>query len=152
MSQNGQVTAEVCESCQPILIAMQNRNIGLEETIRRQASALGAARRLQDPETRAREHARWQEVAEEFEHWRVVCKHPRSRFSAKRFQQALPYFDAHGRELCHRAIDGAAFDPFETKRKNGSTKRHDDWSLIFRDDEKFEEMANRAPISVKDGM
>jgi hypothetical protein len=43
------------------------------------------------------------------------------------------------------AIDGAAFDPYTTKRKNGSTKRHDDFTLIFRNADKMEEFANRAP-------
>ena len=61
------------------------------------------------------------------------------------FQVALPYVDAHGVELCRRAVEGAAYDPFVTKRKNGSTKRHDDWGLIFRDDQKFEEFCNKAP-------
>lgn len=133
----------------PTLIALQNRNVGLEETIRRQASALGAARRQLDPEARAREHERWTVVEELFIYWRIHCRHPKSRFSAKRFHQALPYIEAHGEDLCRRAIDGAAFDPFTTRRKNGSVKRHDDWALIFRDDAKFEEMCNRAPLGTR---
>jgi hypothetical protein len=32
-----------------------------------------------------------------------------------------------------------------TKRKNGSTKRHDGWELIHRDAGKWEEFCNRSP-------
>ena len=142
-SQNGH--GEICDSCMPVLVAMQNTNQGLEQTLRMQAAKLGRYERERDPETKAKEHARWQEVADLFELWRVHCKHPRSRFSAKRFQVALPYVDAHGVELCRRAVEGAAYDPFVTKRKNGSPKRHDGWELIFRDDQHFEEFCNKAP-------
>lgn len=44
------------------------------------------------------------------------------------------------------AIDGAAFDPFTTKRKNGTTHRHDDLSLICRDGKTFEGFIARAPV------
>lgn len=144
---NGNATAagEVCESCLPTLLALQDRNVGLEQTIRLQAAKLGRYERERDPEVKARAHDGWRTIAELFDYWRRHCKHPGSRFSAKRFHVALPYVEAHGIDLCRRAIDGAAFDPFTTRRKNGSTKRHDGWELIFRDDAKFEEFANRAP-------
>jgi hypothetical protein len=125
---------------------LQDELVGALETIRRQSAALGAARRAADPEKRAREHERWEVVSGLFDYWRRTCKHPSSRFSAKRFHQALPYVEAHGVEMCKRAIDGAAFDPYTTPRKNGTSKRFDDWSLVFRDDDKFEDFANRAPF------
>ena len=142
-SQNGH--GEICEHCQPILVAQQETNIGLEQTLRMQAAKLGRYERERDPEARAREHARWTEISALFEKWRVHCRHPKSRFSAKRFQVALPFFEGYGVELCERAVMGASFDPYETRRKNGSVKRHDGWELIFQSEAKFEEMANRAP-------
>jgi ribosomal protein S15P/S13E len=45
-----------------------------------------------------------------------------------------------------RAIDGAWFDAFETKRKNGTVKRHDDITLICRSGAKFEEFMARSPF------
>lgn len=44
------------------------------------------------------------------------------------------------------AIDGAAFDPFITKRKNGSVQRHDDLELICRSSKHFEEFIAKAPV------
>lgn len=133
----------------PHCLHLQDELVGALETIRRQSAALGKARREADPERRAREHERWQTVNDLFDYWRRTCKHPGSRFSAKRFHQALPYVEAHGIEMCKRAIDGAAFDPYTTPRKNGTSKRFDDWSLVFRDDDKFEDFANRAPFKTE---
>lgn len=43
------------------------------------------------------------------------------------------------------AIDGAFFDCFVTKRKNGSVQRHDDLELIARSSKHFEEFIAKAP-------
>jgi hypothetical protein len=45
-----------------------------------------------------------------------------------------------------RAIDGAWFDCFESKRRNGSTVRYDDLTLICRSAAKFEEFIQKAPM------
>lgn len=45
------------------------------------------------------------------------------------------------------AIDGAAFDCFVTKRKNGSVQLHDDLELICRSSKHFEEFVAKAPPS-----
>lgn len=147
----------MCELCvsdeterlHELLQKAQDEIAGHLETIRRQSAALGQARRQADPEKRAREHERWSVVSDLFDYWRRTCKHPNSRFSAKRFHQALPYVEAHGVEMCKRAIDGAAYDPWITARKNGTRKRHDDWSRIFKDDDIFEDHANRAPFKAQ---
>lgn len=44
-----------------------------------------------------------------------------------------------------RAIDGAAFDPFRTKRKNGTWQTHDDLELICRSSKHFDEFIAKAP-------
>jgi hypothetical protein len=43
------------------------------------------------------------------------------------------------------AIDGAWFDPFITRRKNGTEQRHDDLALICRDAKTFDGFVARAP-------
>jgi hypothetical protein len=90
--------------------------------------------------------------------WRVLCNHPRSSFGAAEFDLIRPFLQdkQYGRDLderllmCLRAVAGASFDAFTTRRKNGSVKRHDGLDLIFRNRSKFEEMVNRAPRDWKD--
>lgn len=112
----------------------------------------------------ALQHPLWPEGLKLFDFWRVECKHPRSQFTQERFWLALPYLgpapealkkaakelgidepDSYGPTICRMAIRGAAFDCYQTKRRNGTTKRHDGWDLIFRDADKVEEFACRAP-------
>jgi hypothetical protein len=101
----------------------------------------------------ARAHECWPIGERVFREWRRACKHPRSVWTADRFWTAAPFLSdpRYGdtpitRELlAMRAIAGAAYDCYATKRRNGSVKRHDDWDLIFRSAGKFEEFACRAP-------
>ena len=80
------------------------------------------------------------------DYWRERCNHPRTKYDIEDFKLWLPLYEKHGLDLCLRAIDGAAFDPFISTRKNGSTKRHDDWELIHRKGgAKFREFCNKAP-------
>lgn len=46
-----------------------------------------------------------------------------------------------------RAIDGAWHEAFEKKRKNGTVKRYDDVTLVFRDATRFEEFMARSPFA-----
>lgn len=116
---------------------------GLQRDIRGWAARYADLKR--DRGAEAREHPLWPKTLEVFKYWQDVCKHPRSGFSLDRFEMMMPFVDKHGVDLCKRAIDGAAFDPFVTRRKNGSPKRHDGIDLIFRNADKFEEFCNRAP-------
>lgn len=47
--------------------------------------------------------------------------------------------------LCARAIAGAGFDAFKTTRKNGTVKVFNDWDLIHRSADKWEEFCCKAP-------
>lgn len=80
-----------------------------------------------------------------FDYWRERCNHPRTKFTPEHFKEALPYLRDYGEDMCRRAVDGAAYDPYTTIRKNGSVQRHDGWWLIFQNPDKFTSFANRAP-------
>jgi len=116
---------------------------GLERDIR--GWTLRNAELKRDRDYDARHHELWPVAEQLFDVWRRVCHHERSRFTVDRFEEARPLVAKYGVVTCERAIAGAAFDPHTTTRRNGSTKRYDDWDLIFRNAGKVEEFANRAP-------
>lgn len=100
-----------------------------------------------DRTRQAYDHEMWDDAVWLFSRWQKLCNHPKSVFTADRFWQVAPFLTnpAYGLEMCERAVAGAWFDPNKRPRANGSTKRYDDWGLIFRDADHVEEFANRAP-------
>jgi hypothetical protein len=81
-----------------------------------------------------------------FEFWKERCNHPRTKFKAEHFKACEPYLRDYGEEMCRRAIEGVAYDPYRTQRKNGTWKRHDGWgNIIFKNTESFTEHCNKAP-------
>jgi hypothetical protein len=86
-----------------------------------------------------------------FDFWKERCNHPKTQFQAEHFKACLPYLRDYGEEMCRRAIEGVAYDPYVTTRKNGSPKRHDGWSnIVFKNTESFTEHANKAPYHLPD--
>ncbi len=79
------------------------------------------------------------------DYWRERCRHPRTNYAIEDFKLWLPLYEEHGLDICLRAIDGAAYEPFISTRKNGSKHRHDEWELIHRNGHKFREFVNKAP-------
>lgn len=136
-------TGEALDEC-PGCRARDDVVKGLERDIRGWASRYAELKR--DKEAEAKRDPLWPDALRLFKLWRRLCVHPRAGWDADRFEQVRPYLKKHGLGVCERAIVGAAFDAFETVRKNGSKKRHDGWELIFRNADKFEEFANRAPL------
>lgn len=116
---------------------------GLQRDIRGWAARYADIKR--DREADAQHSRLWPAAVELFEYWQSACNHPRAGWCADRFFLVEPFLKRHGIAICKRAVDGAAFDPFVTTRRNGSKKRHDGFELIFRSPEKFEEFCNRAP-------
>ena len=101
-----------------------------------------------DKEADAKKDPLWPEAGELFNFWKRMTGHKKSEWSLDRFELVEPFLKKDGQLLCRIAVVGAAYDPFITRRKNGSLNRHDGFDLIFRNREKFEEMANRAPVGI----
>lgn len=118
---------------------------GLQRDIRGWSARYEELKR--DKAVQARNHPLYSDVETVFKEWKRKCRHPRSPFTAERFWLAVPYFEnpKYGMRVAMKAIDGAAYDPFEPTRKNGTKKRLDEWSRIFKDADTFEEFVNKAP-------
>ena len=142
---------EICSDCQPLLTRLADENAGLQETIRRQAAALGKARR-EDPDKKLREHAEWDRARRLFRVWQRATGHVRSKWTTQRFKQCLPYLSEYEDETILRAIEGIAYDPFSTTRANGTKQRHDRWDLLFKTSDSLEEFANRAPVEWRNNL
>lgn len=139
----------MCENCLPLLTALKDENHGLQETIRRQAGALGKARR-EDPDKKLREHESWDRAHRLFKVWQRATGHTRSKWTIQRFKQCLPFLEAYEDEIIVRAISGLAFDPMTRPMKNGlGEERFDGWETLFKSDGSIERHANRAPVDWK---
>jgi hypothetical protein len=146
-SETGEVVEPTCEGCQ----RRDDEITGLERDIRGWTVRFAALKR--DKLAEAKGSPEWPVAVRLFAYWQEQTRHPRAVWSLDRFELIAPFLKnkSYGevledREaLCRRAIDGYAFDCFTTKRANGSTRRHDDWSLIFRDAGHMEEGVKKAP-------
>lgn len=137
--------------------ALEDQIAGLQRDIRGWASRHADLKRDKDAE--AEESPCWPAAVRIFDHWRRACKHPRAVFTLDRFELVRPWLEKLGDKkadaetrlkeaevMCILAVDGIAHDPYITRRKNGTEKRHDGWHLIFEKAEKFEERCNAAPL------
>lgn len=143
--ETGEVTEEACRHCK----VKEDEIGGLQRDIRGWTKRYADLKRDKDQE--ARNHNLFPLAERCFRYWKRACDHPRSKFTPERFWAVIPFLSApeHGLEFVLRAIAGASFDPFETQRKNGTTKQHHGFDLIFRSAEKAEEFAERAPVTWK---
>lgn len=134
---------------------------GLQRDVRGWAARYAVLKR--DKDAAAKESPVWPTALRVFDYWRQQCKHPRSEFSLDRFEMIRPHLErlsaakkgrldsaedrlAHAEAVCKLAVDGIAFDPFISDRKNGKKKRNDGWHLIFETADRFENRCNAAPI------
>lgn len=95
-------------------------------------------------------YERRDEVESIHREWATVCGHGNSRLTDDRFDAVRRLLEvtkpkAYPREAFSAAFAGAAFDPFITRRKNGTEHRHTDLELICRDGAHFESFIKRAP-------
>ena len=145
------LTVDDLEHLQAALQHASDEVAGHLETIRRQSAALGKARR-EDPDKKLREHADWDRGHRLFRVWQRATGHTRSKWTTDRFKAILPYLRVYEDELIGRAIEGIAYDPYETPRRNGTRQKHDGWDLLLKSADKLEEFANRAPLNWKDNL
>ena len=92
---------------------------------------------------------RQDELKSIFDEWREVCGHKRARLSPDRFDAIRGLLEVtrpepYPREAFTAAIAGAAYDPFITRRRNGTQERHDDIALICKSGKHFEGFIRRA--------
>lgn len=134
-----------CQECNRLrsLVAGLEQDItNIESDLRGKRAQIKALKA--DREREAREHPRRQEVEELFAYWCEKCNHPRSTLDAERTFRLAWGLEHYGLPMCKLAIDGAAFDPWTRRRKNGTLKRFDEVGMVFKDAPKFEDFVCRA--------
>jgi hypothetical protein len=146
-AQTGEVAEDV--DVQALIWEIEQLKADLENAERDLRSKRALIKRLQtDAEKERRAYAGREAVERLFDYWREACRHPNSKLTADRFDSVRAALErGYTEEQIRRAIDGAAFDPFITRRRNGTAKRHDDIELICRDGKRLEEFACKAPAS-----
>jgi hypothetical protein len=124
----------------------------LEDEIRGLTRALKREIRLheelkRDKDAEARAHQLWPKAMAIFAAWKIATGHSRSDWTPDRFWQIEPWLRnrKYGVEVCVRAVSGIAFDPFVSRRRNGTVERHDSWELCFRDTCHVEKYASKCP-------
>jgi hypothetical protein len=140
-------TGELTETC-PNCAENERVLAELERKYRGALSQIGNLRadRAKDAEA----HKLFPKAKRLFDLWCRVCDHPKSEWLPDRFWLIEPYLSKFGEVRCCRAILGAAFDPYTTRRKNGTMKPHNGWDLIFRSPDKMDEFEARAPARFTD--
>lgn len=136
---------EVISTLERFTQPLEDQINGLQRDIRGWASRYEELKR--DKVTAMKQHPRYREAEECFGEWKKRCKHKRSQFTVDRFELVLPFLenDKYGMRTIVKAIEGAAYDPFEVTRRNGTIKRFDEWERIFAGAGSVEDFANRAP-------
>jgi hypothetical protein len=140
---------------------LEDEIAGLQRDVRGWAARHAELKRDKDAE--AEESPVWPAALRVFKYWRTACKHPRSEFTLDRFEMIRPHLEklaapgkdrstdaaerlAHAEAVCKLAVDGIAFDPYISVRKNGTKKRNDGWHLCFGTRDQFENRCNAAPL------
>jgi hypothetical protein len=137
-------TGEMLEE-HPLCKVLEDQIAGLQRDVRGWAARYAELKR--DKSQAAKQHPLYPDAEIAFKHWQAACNHKRSQFTADRFWLVQPFLDnpKYGLKIVMQAIEGAAFDAYEVRRKNGSTKRFDEWERIFANTGSIEDYANRAP-------
>lgn len=129
----------------PLCKVLEDQIAGLQRDVRGWASRYAELKR--DKAKLARQHEKFPDAETAFKHWQSACNHKRSQLTADRFWLVLPFLEnpKYGLKVVMQAIEGAAFDCWQVTRKNGTTKKFDEWERIFDSTGSIEDYANRAP-------
>lgn len=141
----GEVAADVDVQALVYEVEQLRSDLELAEKDLRAKRAL--IRKLQtDAEKERRSYLARDVVERIFDYWREACRHPNSKLTSDRFDAVRWALDAgYSEEQIRMAVDGAAFDPFITRQRNGRDKRHDDLALICSNGKRVESYACKAP-------
>jgi hypothetical protein len=144
-SQTGEIADDV--DVQALVYEVEQLKADLENAERDLRAKRALIKKLQtDAEKERQAYAGRETVTRIFDYWSETCRHPNSKLTPDRFDSIRGALERGYTEAqIKRAIDGAAFDPFITRRRNGTEKRHDDIELICRDGKRLEEFACKAP-------
>ena len=137
--ETGEVQDHLCPNC----AGKEHELSELTKKMRGLARELGELRR--DKRAEAENSELWPRALKHFNYWRLKANRPRVQWTPERFMLCESFLKRFDDAMIQRAIDGHCYDPFTTKRKNGTTKIFNDWDLLFRDDPHFEEAANKSP-------
>lgn len=105
-------------------------------------SRLEGRKRRQDEESKL-----WAEAEQIFTWWALATGHEASQFSHERFKQIAPRLreKRFGSIGVLKGIAGAAAEPGERPRDNGTTELFNDIELVCRADYKLENFQERVP-------
>jgi len=106
-----------------------------------------------DEDAKREDHERREDIERVWRYWQKRCNHPRAQLDNPTFFAIAALMKLGGKRTPEfkwpddykAAIDGAAYDAFEVRRRNGTVKRHDDLGLIFRDAAHMREFIAKAP-------
>lgn len=145
---NGEVHETKCPDCRKRLDELA----GLQRDIR--GWALRYRELERDKAVEARESPLWPVAELLFKAWRKHCGRGRTPWTVDRFWLCEPFLvsarfgatleDRVKREA--KAIKGISYDAYSAPRKNGTVKTFNDWDLLHRSTDKWEEFAAKAPI------
>lgn len=144
---NGEVHETKCPDCRKRLDELA----GKERDLRGWAIRYYELQR--DKALEARESPLWPVAELCFKGWRKHCGRGRTPWTEDRFWMVEPFLSSgkFGSSLEDRvkreakAIKGISFDAYCTSRKNGTLKVHNDWELLHRSTDKWEEFQKKAP-------
>lgn len=144
----GNVHETACPECKRRL----DEVAGLQRDVRGWAIRFRELER--DKAVEARESPLWPVAELLFKGWRKHCGRYRTPWTVDRFWACEPFLSSgkFGKTLEDRvrrearAIKGISYDAFSAPRRNGTVKVFNDWDLLHRSTDKWEEFAEKAPV------
>jgi hypothetical protein len=140
---------EVIEAVTPAvlearIVQVEDENREHLRAIRSQSYRIGELTR--DKQAEAEADPLWPIALRVFSYHGRMCNHEGAEWTLERWNAIRPFLRGrkYGLEKCLRAIAGARFDSWSTRRKNGTLFRFDTFDVIFSQ-KHFEEFVAKAP-------
>jgi hypothetical protein len=148
VSPDGEVEDEIQNLDQARVRIQQLRDelTAKERMIRSQAHTIGEMSRDRDAE--AERHRYWPAAVKLFAEWAEITGHTKAQWTADRFRESERFIRLYGEEVVRVAIHGIHHDHYVSQRRNGTSRHHDGWQVLFRDTARFEEAVAAAPVQM----